>query len=180
MYKRVFVLNILLSAITVLLGTMVEAVGADIKVTGKVIASSCTVNTVLAGGQEIDLGTLGRTRFQHANDAGDWKSFTLNLTDCPPGTTLIKATYTGTQDGVDATLFANTEPAITAAAHMAVQMAKDADRSAVLSSGSTMTANVDTLTGNATFKLAARMYTPSGRAYAGRVSSNVLVSFEYK
>ncbi|MGL5387635.1 MAG: fimbrial protein [Serratia sp. (in: enterobacteria)] len=178
MFKRVFVLNMLLSALAVLPGTKVEA--ADVTITGKVIASSCTVNPVLVAGQEVNLGTLGRTRFQNANEAGDWKSFTLNLTNCPAGTTSVKATYTGTPDGTDATLFANTEPAATAAPYMAVQMAKDADHSAILSTGSTMTANVDTLTGTATFPLAARMYTPSGGAQAGQVSSSVLVNFTYQ
>lgn len=178
MFKRVFVLNMLLSALTVLPGTKVEA--ADVTITGKVIAASCTVSPVLAGAQEVNLGTLGRTHFQNANDAGDWKSFALNLTNCPAGTSQTTVTFTGTPDGTNATLFANTEPVASAAPYMAVQMAKDADHSAVLSTGSTMTVNVDTLTGTATFPLAARMVTPSGGAQAGQVSSSVLVNFTYQ
>lgn len=178
MFKRVFVLNMLLSALAVLPGAKVEA--ADVTITGKVIASSCTVSPVLVAGQEVNLGTLGRTKFQFANDTGDWKSFSLNLTNCPAGTSQTTVTFTGTPDGNDATLFANTEPAATAASNMAVQMVKDADHSAVLSTGSTMTVNVDTLTGTATFPLAARMYTPSGGAQAGNVTSSVLVNFTYQ
>lgn len=178
MLKRVFLLNMLLTALAVLPGTKVEA--ADVTVTGKVIASSCTVSPVLAGGQEVNLGTLGRVQFQHANDTGDWKSFSLNLTHCPAGTSQTTVTFTGTPDGTNAALFANTEPAATAAPNIAVQMAKDADHSAVLSTGSSMTVNVDTLTGTATFPLAARLYTPSGGVQAGQVSSSVLVNFTYQ
>lgn len=178
MFKRVFMLNMLLSALAVLPGTKAQA--ADVNITGKVIASSCTVSPVLAAGQTVDLGTLGRTRFQFANDAGTWKSFTLNLTNCPAGTSTVKATYTGTPNGTDATLFANTEPVATAAPNMAVQMAKDSDHTAVLSTGSTMDVTVDTLTGTATFPLAARLYTPTGGAQAGQVSSSVLVNFTYQ
>ncbi|MEX2944478.1 fimbrial protein [Serratia fonticola] len=147
---------------------------------GKVIAASCTVNPVLVGGQEVNLGTLGRTQFQHASDAGEWKSFTLSLTNCPVGTSQTAVTFTGTPDSTDATLFANTEPAVTAALGMAVQMAKDANRNEVLSTGSTMTVNVDTFTGTANFPLAARLYTPSGGVQAGQVSSSVLVNFTYQ
>lgn len=178
MFKRVFMLNMLLSALAVLPGTKAQA--TDVNISGQVIASSCTVSPVLAAGQTIDLGTLGRTHFQFANDAGTWTSFALNLTNCPAGTSQTTVTFTGTPDGTNATLFANTEPALTAAPYMAVQMAKDADHTAVLSTGSVMTVAVDALTGTATFPLAARLYTPTGGAQAGQVSSSVLVNFTYQ
>lgn len=178
MFKRVFMLNMLLSSLTVLPGTKAHA--TDVNITGKVIASSCTVSPVLVAGQEVNLGALGRTQFLHANDAGTWKSFALNLTNCPAGTTTVKATYTGTPDGTNATLFANTEPVATAALNMAVQMAKDSDHTAVLSTGSVMSVDVDTQTGTATFPLAARLYTPTGGTLAGQVSSSVLVNFTYQ
>lgn len=178
MLKRVFLLNMLFVALAVLPGTKAEA--ADVTVTGKVIASSCTVSSSLAGGQDVNLGTLGRVRFQNANDTGDWRSFSLNLTNCPAGTSQATATFTGTPDGTNTTLFANSEPMATAAPNMAVQMVKDTDHSAVLSNASTMTVNIDTLAGTATFPLAARLYTPVGGAQAGQVSSSVLVNFTYQ
>lgn len=178
MLKRFFLLNMLLPALAVLPGMQAEA--ADVTITGKVTAASCTVSPVLAGGQTVNLGTLGRTRFQNANDAGDWQSFSLNLINCPAGTSQSTVTFTGTADGTDATLFANTEPAASAATHMAVQMAKDINHSDVLSNNSTMTVNVDSATHSATFPLAARMYTPSGSVQAGSVTSTVLVNFTYQ
>ncbi|MBK5143074.1 fimbrial protein [Budviciaceae bacterium BWR-B9] len=141
-------------------------------------ASACTVNPILAAGQEVNLGTQGRTKFQAANDAGAWENFTLNLTNCPAGTTQSTVTFSGTPDGTNSTLFANTEPAASAATHMAVQMVKEADHNAILSNNSTMTVNISA--GSATFPLAARLYTPLGEAGAGKVSSSVLVGFTYQ
>lgn len=178
MLKLTFLLNMLLPTLAVLPGMQARA--ADVTITGKVTSAACTVSPILVGGQEVDLGTLGRTRFQHANDAGDWKSFSLNLINCPAGTSKSTVTFTGTPDGIDSTLFANTEPVATAAPSMAVQMATDADHSAVLSNGSSLTVNVDTLAGTATFPLAARLYTPLGGVQAGQVSSSVLVNFTYQ
>lgn len=178
MLKRVFLLNMLLSALAVLPGTRVEA--ADVTITGQVTAAACTVSPVLAGGQTVDLGTLGRTGFQNAGDAGSWKSFALNLTNCPAGTTKSTVTFTGTPNSIDATLIANTEPSVTAAPNIAIQMAKEADHSAILSNSSTMTVDIDNLTSTATFPLAARLYTPSGSVGPGLVSSSVLVNFTYQ
>lgn len=176
MFKRVFALNLLLSAIVVLPSTQAEA--ADVTITGKLIAASCTVNPVLAGAQEVNLGTLGRTNFQNADDKGEWKSFSLTLTNCPAGTSQSTVTFTGTADATNATLFANTEPVATAAPYMAVQIAKNADRSDLLSNSSSMTVSVDS-DRSATFPLAARLYS-TGKAQPGKVSSTVLVNFTYQ
>ncbi|HBE9178828.1 TPA: fimbrial protein [Serratia fonticola] len=178
MLKRVFFLNMLLPALAVLPGTAAKA--ADVTITGKVIAASCTVSPVLVGGQSIDLGTLGRLGFQHAGNAGEWQPFALSLTACPAGTTKTTVTFTGVQDGVDATLFANTEPSATAASHIAVQLAEDANRGVVLSDNSTMTVDIDSVSNTASFPLAARLYTPSGGVQAGKISSTVLVNFTYQ
>ncbi|BCG10329.1 fimbrial protein [Buttiauxella agrestis] len=178
MLKRVFFLNMLLPALAALPGTAAKA--ADVTITGRVIAASCTVNPMLAGGQEVDLGTLGRTHFQNAGDTGDWKSFSLNLTNCPAGTSQSTVTFSGTPTGTGGSLFANTEPVSTAAVNMAIQMAKDADHSAVLSNGNSMTVDVDDVARTATFPLAARLYTDVGSVGAGRVSSSVLVNFTYQ
>lgn len=179
MFKRVFFLNMLLSALAILPNMQAQA--ADVAVEGKVITSSCTVSLPLVSGQQVNLGTLlGRTQFQLPGKTGDWESFNLNLTNCPPGTSKATVTFTGTPDGTNATLFANTEPAATAAPNMAVQMALNADRNQVLSNGDSMTVNINTTNNTATFPLAARLYTPLGGVQAGKVSSSVLVNFTYQ
>ncbi|QBH97632.1 type 1 fimbrial protein [Limnobaculum zhutongyuii] len=172
MLKRIFLLNMLLSVLAFSSGQEVHA--ADVNISGKVIAAACTVSPILIAGQEVSLGNMGRSLFQNANDTGTWISFSLDLTNCPAGTTKSTVTFNGTPDSTDNTLFANTEPAGSAASHMA----KDADRSVVLSNNSTMTVNVDA--GTVTFPLAARLYTPLGAAEPGQVSSSVLVNFTYQ
>lgn len=157
-----------------------EALAADVNITGKVIAAACSVSTSLSSGQQVDLGTLGRTKFQFANDAGEWQSFSLLLNNCPEGTKRSTVTFTGTADENDATLFANTEPETSAAKNIAIEMAKDADHSVVLSNNSTMTVDVDTTGKSATFPLAARMYTSVGGVQTGTVTSTVLVNFTYQ
>jgi minor fimbrial subunit len=178
MFKRVFFLSMLLPILAVLPDT--KATAADVVITGRVTAASCTVSPILAGGQSVDLGTLGRISFQTAGDAGSWVPFVLSLTACPAGTSRTTVTFTGSPDSADPTLFANTEPAATAASHMAVQLAKDADRSVVLSDNSTMTVDIDGVSKTVTFPLAARLYTPSGGVAAGQITSTVLVSFIYQ
>lgn len=175
---RRHLIQALLPILLVLSGAGAQA--ADVTLTGKVVAASCTVNSGLVSGQEVNLGTLGRTRFQGAGDTGDWQSFALNLANCPAGTTKVTTTFTGTPDSNDATLFANSEPVATAASYIGIQMAQDANRGTILSNNSTMTVDVDLSTHSAVFPLAARMLTPTGGVQAGRVSGSVLVNFTYQ
>lgn len=157
-----------------------RAADTTISVSGKVVAASCTVSSELQSGQEVDLGTVGRTHFLHANDAGNWQNFSLKLADCAASTSKATVTFTGTPDGTDSTLFANTESTETAATNMAVQIAKESDHSAVLSNASTMTIDIDSSSQTATFPLAARLYTPTGNVSPGNVSSSVVVNFTYQ
>ncbi|WP_337262917.1 MULTISPECIES: fimbrial protein [unclassified Serratia (in: enterobacteria)] len=157
----------------------VQAADTTITVSGKVVAAACTVESGLINGQTVDLGVFGRTKLQAPGTAGDWRSFSLKLTNCPPGTNKSTVTFSGTPDSHNAELFANTEPLASAAANVAVQIAKDSDRSAVLSNNSMMTVDVDGAR-NATFPLAARLYTPLGNTQAGNVASIVLVNFTYQ
>ncbi|MGL5384395.1 MAG: fimbrial protein [Serratia sp. (in: enterobacteria)] len=172
----------LLPALAVLPGTQAGAAdNSSLNINGNVIAAACTVGSDLVAGQAVSLGTLGRTKFQVSGDADStWHNFSLELTNCPVGTTSSTVTFSGTPDATDATLLANTEAQATAATNMAVQMSKQSDNSAILSNGSTMTVNVDTTTGTASFPLAARMKTPTGNVQAGKVSSTVLVDFTYQ
>lgn len=172
-------LTLLLPALWVLLSPRGEAV--DLNLHGNVIAAACTVSMTLAQGQSVSLGELGRSKFQRSGDADpNWHNFSLDLTLCPAGTTRSTVTFTGTPDGVDATLFANTASSGAAATNIAVQLSKQSDNTAILSDGSTMTVNVNTGAGTATFPLAARMKTPTGDVGAGIVNSTVLVDFTYQ
>lgn len=178
MLKR-HLLTMLLSGLAIFPGTEVMAIDAYMLVKGKVVASACTVETGLAGGKTVDLGTFGRTKFKHSGEAGDWVDFTLNLSNCPPGTTKSTVTFTGNPDSDDATLFANSEPTESAATHIAIQMTKGNDRNAILSNNSSWEASVDSGR-NIVFPLSARMITPAGSVRAGQVSGSVMVNFTYQ
>ena len=171
-------LNMLLPALAVLPGTKAEA--ADVNISGKVIAAACTVSSSLAAGQAVPLGTLGSTSFQSSGDADPtWHPFTLDLTNCPAGTTTSTATFSGTPDVTDDQLFANTEPAASAATNIAVEV-KQSNNSSIVHNGSTMTIEVNATARTASFPLEARMKTPLGNVQAGNVSSTMLVDFTYQ
>lgn len=170
----------LLAVSAVLFSTSLMASPITLNVTGNVIAAACTVDTTLAGGQQVQLGDVGRTKLQNVGEAGPWKSFSLQLINCPTGTSFSTATFTGTADSSDTTLFANTEPATTAAAQVAVQMADDNNRGTVISNNGSMTVSVDSTAKTAIFPLAARLYTPTGGVQPGSVSATVLVNFTYQ
>lgn len=172
---RTFILAVL--ALTLL--AQVKAVNLDI--IGLVVAAPCTVSPVLEAGQSVSLGSLSSSKFKNPGDADTtWHNFSLELTNCPGGTTQSTVTFSGTADANDATLFANTEPPASAAPNMAVQVSQQSNNSVIVSNGSTMTVNVNTQNGTASFPLAARMKTPKGNTQAGNVTSTMLVSFTYQ
>ncbi|HGM5492470.1 TPA: fimbrial protein [Serratia fonticola] len=179
MFKHTY-LYVLFPVLAIFPGTRLMAADPAINLTGRVIAAACTVETGLASGKTVELGTVRRTALQHPGDAGAWNAFTLNLLNCPVGTTKTTVTFTGTPDGDDSTLFANTEPAPGAAQSVAVQMAQDSDRSRIISNSDTLTVNIDAGTHTASFPLAARLYASADNVQAGRVSSTVLVNFSYE
>ena len=151
-----------------------------VNITGRVIAAACTVDTTLAGGQSVDLGSVGRTNVQHPGQSGQWISFSLKLINCPAGTSKSTVLFTGTPDNTDSTLYANIEPSETAASHIAIQLANDENRGSILSNNSTMTVSIDAASRTAIFPLAARLYTPTGEVSPGKVSATVLVGFTYQ
>lgn len=175
--KFIFI-TMLLPNILGLVSTFAEA--ADLHITGRVIAASCTINGFSGGGQNINLGDLGRSQLQNSNHGGGWTSFTLTLSNCPTGTNQASVTFTGIPDSRDPSLYANTEQAETAATGVSIQLVKDNDHSIILSSASTMSVDVDDITRTASFPLAARLYTLQGGVQAGRVSSSVIVNFTYQ
>ncbi len=71
--------------------------GADVTLTvnGKVVARPCTVSTVNA---TVELGDLYTFSLIGAGSASAWHSVALDLSNCPVGTSRVKATFSGTAD----------------------------------------------------------------------------------
>lgn len=160
---------------------VISANAATLTLSARIIAGSCTVNPVLAAGQQQSLGSLLKSGLTESGDADPvWHNFSLELTGCPPTTTSSTVKFTGTPDSNDGTLFANTAPAGSAAQNVAVEMSKQSNNSDILSNGSTMTVKVETTNGTASFPLAARMKTPTGNVGQGDVAAIVQVEFTYQ
>lgn len=67
----------------------------SLTVNGKVVARPCTVSTVNA---TVELGDLYTFSLIGAGSASAWHSVALDLSNCPVGTSRVKATFSGTAD----------------------------------------------------------------------------------
>lgn len=169
-----------LSFIGFLFASSAQADSVTLNLSARIQAAPCTVNPVLVAGQPVSLGSLDRGGFQNSGDADPtWHAFSLDLTNCSAATQKVTATFSGTADSNDAALFANSAT-VAPATNMAVEVSKQNDNGVIISNGSTLTVNVDTPTGTASFPLAARMKTPIGNVQGGKVSAVMVVDFTYQ
>ncbi|TDN64417.1 fimbrial protein [Scandinavium goeteborgense] len=155
-------------------GMMSSAVQAtDLKISGTVVATPCTVDASSVS-QDVDFGQVRLSEMRATGNASDWVPFKIKLVNCPQGTTVVTATFSGTPATADATLYANAGTAINAA----VQLAQDANRTMVQGDGSSMTVPVDALH-NATYALAGRLISFADTS-SGSFRSVVQVNFTYQ
>lgn len=146
----------------------------SITVSGKVVASPCTVDTDTVN-KIVDLGSLQRRDLQTAGEGGEWQNFDLLLTNCPAGTTRVTATLSGTPDSDDATAWKNSGTS----EKMALRIASR-DHSQTVASGDSLDQNVNISTRSASFPLSARMFTPQGSATAGTFQALMNVDFTWQ
>lgn len=143
-----------------------------ITINGKVTAAACTINN--SGTYTVTMPDVTAATLNSANTFGDWKPFDVTLSNCPAGTSTVKATFDGTADG---TKYANTT-GTGYATNVAVQLQNRSGTVADKGKNSTMTVNVDA-SKNATFDLQARPYSTPGSATVGNISTVVLMNFTY-
>ncbi|MDM4205827.1 fimbrial protein [Klebsiella spallanzanii] len=72
-----------------------NAADVTITVNGKVVARPCTISTPKA---TVDLGDLYTFNMLSPGAASGWHSVTLDLSNCPVGTSRVTATFSGTAD----------------------------------------------------------------------------------
>ena len=72
-----------------------RAADVTLTVNGKVVARPCTVSTVNA---TVELGDLYTFSLIGAGSASAWHSVALDLSNCPVGTSRVKATFSWTAD----------------------------------------------------------------------------------
>lgn len=146
----------------------------DLNINGNVVASPCTVD-ISSVSQDVDFGTVRNTDLKDAGSASDWKSFSVNLNNCPTSTSKAEVTFTGNPAAEDATMYANAGTA----SNVAVQMAADADKSNILGNGTSMTVNIDAQH-QAAYLLAGRLVSINGNTGPGTFNSVVQLDFTYQ
>lgn len=147
-----------------------SAVDVTITVTGQVVAKPCNIETTNAN---VDLGGIPTFSLASAGAASDWKTVTLNLSDCPIGTSKVKATFSGTSD-LTGNYFLNQGTAT----NVALQLA-DSSGSNVVNGGS-LTSQVSDSTLATSFNLEVRAITPSGSATQGSIKSTINVTYTWQ
>lgn len=77
--------------------TSTHAADVTVTVNGSVVAKPCTVSTKTAN---VDLGDLYTFNLTSPGSASDWHTVSLDLTNCPVGTSVVMATFKGVADSV--------------------------------------------------------------------------------
>ena len=150
------------------------AADITINVSGKVVASPCTIDN--SGIYNIDLGqNILAATLKQANSYSLWKVFNITLSNCPSGTTKVTATFSGTADGNNSTMYANAT-GTGYAQNVAIQLQNSAAGTNV-GNGSTMTVDVEN--SNATFPLHARVYSAKGGGTPGNITASVMLNMSY-
>ncbi len=148
---------------------LAHAADVNITINGKVVAKPCTVSTVST---TVELGDLYTFNLLAAGAPSPWHSVTLNLTNCPVGTSKVTATFSGTADS-SRSYYANQG----AARNIALQLA---DSSGVnLPNGSTKVVAVNDASLAASLVLQVRAITPSGNVTQGSIQSLINVTYTY-
>jgi len=164
-------ISFLVSLIILMIGLLstVNAVDVTITINGKVVAMPCTVSTPTV---DIPLGTLSSSDFTTAGSTSAWHSFSLNLTNCPVGTSSVTATFSGTSDSSNS-YFANTA----GDNNIAVQLADSNGNN--LKNGSSQVVAVDDSSKSAVLNLEVRAITPQGKVTQGKIQSVINVTYTY-
>lgn len=123
--------------------------GIPLNIKGTIYYYPCDVSTDTKY-QEVNFGTLVKTNFQAAGSASEWKTFTLNVENCPAGTTKATVKFDGVTDGDDATHFANVA-ASDAAQRIALQIT-NSDHSTTYKNQDKMTVAINSSTQRAFFR----------------------------
>lgn len=146
----------------------------NINITGKVVASPCTVNN---GNSDlnVDLGTtIQASSFVNAGDATPPKGFNLSLTGCPVGTNNVTVTFTGTAASApQTTMYKNTGTATSLAVELSIT-----DLGTILSNNVSITRPVQAGR-TVTFPLSARAVTSTGSVAPGTIVALVQANFTY-
>lgn len=160
------------------MGVSYSVLAADtvnLKITGTIKASPCTVVADSGNNITVPLGNDIQATSLTAKTGSEWKPVTMHLTDCPTSTTSVKAEFSGTPAAEETGLYQNTGDA----GNVQIEL-QNAVLNQRVGNGSTMVAPVVSATNDATFSLRARAYSSTGDVTPGSVIGTVLVAFTYQ
>ncbi|WNN47063.1 fimbrial protein [Siccibacter colletis] len=166
--------NICLTLTAMFLALPVMAEPVNINVTGNIVASPCTVN----GGSNslsVSLGDIQAASLQTAGATSPKKDFSINLTDCPAGTTSVKVVFSGTED-TDAgkNYYKNSGTA----KNVAVALVEKSTGN-LKGNGENMTRNV-TADKTVAFELEAQAYSVNGGVMPGTIQAAITADLTYQ
>ncbi|NLU19061.1 MAG: type 1 fimbrial protein [Serratia liquefaciens] len=165
----IIIKNIMLAG-ALLFTTTFSAHAADVTITvnGRVVAKPCTVSTPSA---TVDLGDLFTFNYIQAGSGSAWHPVTLNLTNCPIGTSRVTAKFTGT---TDSTGYYKNQGGAT---NLQLELQDTSGNN--LNNGKTKAVQVDDSTQSASLPLQVRALSVNGNAKQGSIQAVINVTYTY-
>ncbi|WP_434661636.1 fimbrial protein [Klebsiella sp. MISC125] len=145
-----------------------HAADVTITVNGKVVARPCTISTPKA---TVDLGDLYTFNMLSPGAASGWHNVTLDLSNCPIGTSRVTASFSGPADATG--YYKNQGTAGN------IQLELQDDGGARLNTGTAKEIKVDDTTQTARFPLRVRALTVNGGATQGTIQAVINVTYTY-
>lgn len=152
--------------------SLAQASDVTITVNGRVIAKPCTVSTtdVL-----VDFGNLSAYEFIAPQSRSAWKSFNLQLINCPVGTSRITTTFSGIPDNIN--YYANLA---TTDAASNIQVELQDSNNTVLRNGSSKYLTVNDSSKSIDIPVRVRLVSLNGGATQGAIQSEITVTYQYQ
>lgn len=149
-----------------------QASDVTITVNGRVIAKPCTVSTtdIL-----VDFGNLAAYDFISPQSSSAWKSFNLQLTNCPVGTSRVTTTFSGTPSNIN--YFANLA---TADAASNIQIELQDSSNTIVKNGSSQYLTVNDSNKSINVPMRVRLVSLNGGATQGAIQSEITVTYQYQ
>lgn len=145
-----------------------QAADVTITVNGKVVAKPCTVSTPNA---TVELGDLYTFSLVSAGSSSAWHTVSLELSNCPVGTSRVIASFSGTADSTG--YYKNQGTAGN------IQLELQDDSGNRLNTGATKAVQVDDASQSAHFPLQVRALSVNGGATQGTIQAVINVTYTY-
>ncbi|CAM3611782.1 S-fimbrial adhesin protein SfaS [Klebsiella spallanzanii] len=167
--QSVKIYNNLLVAFLFTFVSPVFSADVTITVNGSVVAKPCTVST---SDVTVYLGDLYTFNLLSAGSSSAWHEVSLNLTNCPVGTSAVTATFSGNADATG--YYKN----LGTATNIQLQLQDSSGND--LNNGTKTQVSVDDSTLSASFPLQVRALSVNGGATQGSIESVISVTYTYQ